>query len=119
MREIIVLDVNPADGGYIAVNCVFWFQVPAGSIVPLPSFQSVVNSNIAGVQQVQPAELQGLMAGTIVEEQYQFRYPNTFSVAQIKAELQTAWATRNTYRGTLPSRVANYGLSWDGTTWSS
>jgi hypothetical protein len=119
MREIIVLEVNVADGGNISINFVFWFPVLVNARVPIPNIVTAVNAVLAGGQAVTTTEFQDLQSGAVVEEYYTRSFPNNYTTAQIKSELQAAWTTRKSYRDTLPNKISNYGLSWDGTVWSS
>lgn len=117
MREIIVLETNPADGGYITVNTLFWFAVPAAQQVPNPGYASAFKT--IGTAGPTAQETSDLQSGAMVEEWFQFRFPNTYTAAQIKAELQAAYATRQSFRATLPNKIQWYGVSWDGAAWSA
>lgn len=118
-RQIIVLDTNPADGGNITVKVVFWYQIPQGRQIPKPSFQSAVDNSLAGAGAVNATEIAALQNGAMLEEVFLRTFPNTYTSAQIKAELQSFWATRNTYVQGLPNPIAFYGVSFDGTAWSA
>lgn len=120
MREIILLEVNPADGGQIRVNAVFWFAItdPAAQIKQ-SSFASAVNANQAGAAAPTQAELGALQSGAVREEWKSFVFPNTYTAAQIKADLQSHYASRQSYLASLPAVEQWYGVSWDGTNWTA
>jgi hypothetical protein len=109
-RQIIVLETNPADGGFITVNCIFWFA--QATPVPQPNFVSQFKTPTA-------AEATALQDGTVAEEFHTFKYAKTQTRAQIEGALALAYADRKTYRDSQPNVNANYGRSWDGTAWTN
>jgi hypothetical protein len=109
-RQIIVLETNPADGGMITINSVFWFpQAPA---IPSPGFVSRFKTPTT-------AEATALQDGSVVEEYKSMQFAKSLSATSLKALLVAAWTDRKAYRDSQPNVNANYGLSYDGTAWSA
>lgn len=112
MKQIIILETNPASGGLIAINAVFWFPVTSGREIPIASATSFY-------KQASASEITALQNGTVIEE---FRpaisFPNSFTTAQIQGSLAATWTARKAYLDTLPNPIAVYGKFWDGTTWT-
>jgi hypothetical protein len=118
-RQIIVLDTNIADGGYITCKVVFWIPVAVSRRIPKLTFQSAIDNTLAGSQQVTASESDDLKSGAVLEEIGLYRFPNSYTTAQIKTELQAAYTSRAAYVASLPNPIAFYGVSWDGAAWSS
>lgn len=119
-REIILLEVNPADGGQIRVNCVFWFAITNVLAQAVKSnVVSAVNAAQAGASAPSGAELSALQSGAVLEEWKSFVFPNSYTSAQIKAELQSHYTARQSYIASLPAVEQWYGVSWDGAAWTA
>lgn len=112
-KQIIALETNPSDGGYISISTAMWFPVAAGKEVPVPT---LTKSAWTGAS---PAEIQALQAGTMKEEVNTFRFPSSYTAAQIKAELQASYVTRLAYLNSLPFQGQYYGVFFDGSVWSA
>jgi hypothetical protein len=109
-RQIIVLETNPAAGGMITINAVFWFpQTPA---IPNPSFVSRFKTPT-------PTEATALQDGTVIEEFKSMEFAKSLSATSLKALLVAAWTDRKAYRDSQPNVNQNYGLSYDGAAWSA
>lgn len=115
-RQIIVLETNPSDGGYISLNYVFWFAVPVGHEVTKPQFVSQAKGSAAP----NAAELTALQNGTVLEFYRSQSFSNTFTAAQIKAELQAEFASQQAYINSLPNINQYYGVFFDSVNgWSA
>lgn len=114
MRQIIVLETNPADGGSFAIRAAFWFSVPAGKQIAQPNFASAVRAPAAPLTQ----ELTDLQSGAVVEEVRDFAFPASATATAIKASLVSAYVDRKAYRDAQPFVGQYYGVSWDGAAWS-
>lgn len=109
-RQIIILETNPADGGQISVNCVFWFPVTAGQEIPKAGFVSAFKTPTS-------QEATDLQAGKILEEYHNYVFPSGTSAASVKSSLVAYYSARGTYRATLPNQGQFYGTAYDGTAW--
>jgi hypothetical protein len=112
-KQIIALETNPSDGGYISLTIAMWFPVPAGREVTVPSLTKSAWTGASA------AEIQALQLGTVKEEVNTFRFPSSYSAAQIKAELQASYTARLAYLNSLPFQGQYYGVFFDGTVWSA
>lgn len=113
-RQIIVMNVNPSDGGHISVTAAFWFAA-VGTAVANPTFASAVSPAIAGGQAPTASELSNLRSGAWVEQVLAYQFPTSYSEDQIKAFLVAVFASIDAWRKSQPSPVAFYGLSYDPT----
>jgi hypothetical protein len=109
-RQIIILETNPADGGQISVNCVFWFPVPAGQEIVKPNFVSAFKTPTT-------TEQTALQNGTVIEELHIYEFPTGTSAASVKANLVAFYNARVSYRASLPNVGQFYGTAYDGTAW--
>lgn len=112
-KQVITLETNPSDGGAIIVNVAMWFPVTAGKEVPIPSLTKSTWSGASA------AEIQALQLGQVKEEVQVLRFPSSFTTAQIKAALVSAYNDRKTYLASLPFQGQFYGVFFDGTVWSA
>lgn len=121
--RIVILDINSLTPGLVTVRAVFWFDQQAG--YPLPGFVSAYqNLNVKF-----PAVLTALQAGTMVEEQYVFTFPQDWVAtfwANVENHIFSAWQDRNNWRlgifpVALPAAGAKYEVFYDTTlnAWSA
>ena len=125
MRKIIVLDAKrltvPSTGidaaqpaeEKIAIRCIFWLSVPAGTEAPITDTQATPTRFSAATQ----AERDALLSGMIVEEEHGQQFPNDSTPAQIRQALVAAYEARVAALAT-PVRTTLrlfIGASYDGT----
>lgn len=111
-KQIIVQSVSPQVGGETMVNVVFWFPVASGKEYPRPNAGSVYPG-------AQAAEITAIQAGSVIEESRSYIIPSNYTKAQAEAFLLAAFNSRQTYLGTRPAVGEFYGVSYDGSAWSS
>lgn len=113
-KQIVVLETNPADGGFINIRCCFWFPVTVGQELPRPDLVASAWKAAA------PGDLSALQAGTILEEVNSYRYPSSFTAANIKTELVAAYNARKAYLLSIPFQGQYYGVFFDSVAgWSA
>lgn len=112
-KQIIILETNPQDGGYLSVRFAMWFPVAAGKEVPRPEITS------SAWKQALTADITALQVGSVIEEVNNVRFANTQTAAQIKTALVAQYGSRKTYLDALPFVGQYYGTFYDGTAWSS
>ena len=110
-KEIIILDVNRGPGGDLDLRSIFWFPVVTGREVPRPAAASAYTGATA-------AEIALIQSGAVIEEVLEFQVPQGTTPAQVKAELESRYATRAANLAALPNPNQYYGIYWDGTNWS-
>jgi hypothetical protein len=111
-KQIIVLDTLGNDGGTLAVTAVFWFPVTSGQESPKPTLTASAWTGASA------PEITALQLGTVIEEVQQYRFPNSYTLNQIKTELVSLYAARKVYLDALPFKGQYYGRSYDGTSWT-
>ncbi len=117
MRQIIALETNPNTGGTNNVRAVLWFPISLASArVPKAGFTSAAAGVPGGLTQT---ELDALADGSVLEEVVSIPYATTTTTAAIKADLIKRWTDRKDYIATVAPTRQFYGVSYDGTTWSS
>jgi hypothetical protein len=113
-KQVIVLESNPADGGFINIRAAMWYPVTAGQEVPIPT---LTKSAWAAASAQEVSDLQ---AGRVIEEVNAYKFPNSYSTATIKTELQSIYNARKAYLATVPFQGQYYGVFWDSVTgWSA
>ncbi len=96
MKQIIILDTTPSDGGKVRVRAVFWFPVPAENALPLPNLsQSIWNG-------ASPDEIAELQAGTVIEEVETQLFPTAATVEQVQDMLVSLYAARSAFLAQVP-----------------
>src|SRR5689334_15193729 len=110
-KQIIVLETNPADGGFISVRCAFWYHVPAGKEWP-------ITGRVSAWRGATAADNQALAGGQDIEEVKTYSYPSTTATATIKASLVNNYASWNAYQTSKPFPGQFYGVYFDSSnTW--
>lgn len=112
-KQIVILETNPADGGFNTIRAVFWFAVPVNRRVPVPNAQSLWTGASAG-------EVADLQSGAVLEERHDIRVPSSFTVAEQKNALNKAYTDRLTFLGAQPFKLQFAGVFFDSATgWSA
>lgn len=111
MKEIIILDQQPRDGGISQLNVLFWFPVT-------PSREIAVPGGASRYRDVTDVENGAIAAGSVVEEYFSHIIPVGTTAAQVKAQLQAIYANRKAAFDARPNPNQFYGTSWDGTVWA-
>lgn len=106
-KEVIVLETNQNDGGFITIRAVFWIPVTSGQEQPI---QSLAASAWSGAS---AAEIGALQQGTVLEEVRTFVFPSTMATADVQKLLQTGWNSRAAYLATVPPKGQYYGVYFD------
>lgn len=112
MKQIIILETNPSEGGLITIRVAFWLPVPAGAEVPIPSLAQ------GAFKDISPEELALLQSGAILEEVRQFTFPQSLNVDDVHKILQIAFNDRAEYLASIPRKGQYYGAFFDGNGWS-
>ena len=110
-KQIIVLDTLPGDGGRNMVRAAFWFPIQAGKRIPI----SGATSSWTGAS---GQELTALADGSVVEEVVSMPFAASYTAAQIRAALLTAWTDRKAWKDAQPFSGQYYGVYYDGS-WSA
>ena len=114
MKQIIVLE-SEAKGTDRYVRFAFWF--------PVPSATQAFYANpalLSAHKQILPAELAALQSGQVVEVVNQFMIPTGWGKPEIKTELMAEYTQQATaFAAAVSSPYVNYGIVYDGTTWSA
>lgn len=109
--RIIALD-KLADAGRTGWRLVFWYDVPAARqqfFTQDPTFLSAwIGAN--------PTDLTALRSGEVFEEIVTYSPDVVQNVAAIEAGAAALWIARNAAFQTA-NPWANYGTTWDGSTW--
>lgn len=111
-KQIIALEKNLDQVGFVNIRVAFWLPVASGREVPRPGASSAYRS-------ISTAELDALKAGTIIEEVYLENYPPAMSTTAIKADLLSRYGIRATAILNLPDPNQYYGIFYDGSVWSA
>lgn len=112
-KEVVVLRTFLGPGGDRNVNFLLWLSVPAGSEIPIPGG----TSDWAGAS---AAENTAIANGQILEEVYSTQYPQTMTVAQIKADLVSRYNARQAQVTARPNPNQFYGVFFDSVSgWSA
>ena len=110
-KQIIVLALDPNQGGVIRIGVVFWFAVPLARRVPTGNLNSAYTAATS-------QELSDISNGVILEEFYRFMFPRSYSKAQIQTIMESFYADRLAWLAAQPFSGQHFGLTWDGTNWS-
>lgn len=112
-KQIIVLETNPADGGFNNLKVVFWFAIPSNRRVPIPSKVSVWEG--ASI-----AETTALQDGSVLEEIHNIKVPASYTGTEQKAVLNKAFTDRAAYLAAQPFKLQFAGVFFDSVTgWSA
>lgn len=111
MKQIIILETNPSEGGLITIRVAFWLPVPPGQEVPIPSLAQGAWKDIS------PEELLELQNGSIIEEVRSFTFPKSLDVGDVHKILQVAFNDRAEYLASIPRKGQYYGTYFDGNGW--
>jgi hypothetical protein len=118
-RQITVLETVKASDGVTNVRCVFWYNITSvNARVPKPQFVSAL-LDVSSPNNVTPAEQTLLESGQTREELVNITLAASTNVAQAKLELQRRYTDRAAAVAAEPATRALYGLTFDGTVWSS
>jgi hypothetical protein len=112
MKQIIILETNPSEGGLISIRVSFWLPVPDGQAAPLPQLAA------AAWRGASDEEIAALQAGTIVEEVRTFIFPVSLGEGDVHKILQIAYTDRLEYLQKLPPKGQYYGAFFDGAQWT-
>ena len=113
-KEVIVLTVTADTFGQTVVNYLLWLPVPNGQQIALGTN---VQSAWIGASS---AENVAIQQGTVIEEAYQVKYPNTYSEVTIEADLVARYASRLAVFQARVNPLAFYGIYYDSATgWSA
>ena len=111
MKQIIVLVLNPNQGGIVSIDTLFWFSVPIGRRIPLDAANSPFTKAL-------PEELNAINDGSVLQEQHAFALPASYTEVQLAAILQRFYADRGAWLAAQTSQGQYFGLTWDGTAWT-
>lgn len=118
-RQITVLETVKASDGVTTVRGVFWFPIATvAARVPRPQFVSALIS-VPAPNNVTAAEQATLESGATREEVFSITIAASTTLAQAKADLQRRYTDRASAVALEPATRAMYGLTFDGTNWSS
>lgn len=111
-KQVIVLETNASDGGFITVRAAMWFPL-TNPIAQAPSLESAWPGR-------SQAEVDALRAGTVKEEVRQFQFPTGTSTAAMKTQLQADYTARATWLAAQPPMGQYFGVFFDSATgWSA
>ena len=110
-NRIIILNLNPSVGGEIRLNVAFWYLIPVNRRVVVGSIQSAWSGATS-------QNLTDIGNGSILEDTHRYTFPVSYTKAQIQTILETFYNDRKTYLISLPFQGQNFGVIWDGTTWT-
>lgn len=115
MKQIIVLDTNPSEGGLVTIRAVFWLPVASGSEIPQPGLAGSVWKGASA------AEIVALQVGTFVEEVRSFLFPNAagYTTADMQKFLFLVYTSRSNYILAQPARGQYYGAFLDNNVWNA
>ena len=118
-RQITVLETRKAGDGRTAINGVFWFAIPnANARIPRPQYVSAL-LDVPSPQNVTAAEQAQLESGAVREETFAVDLAASTTLPQAKADLQRRFADRALAVAAEPATRQFYGMTFDGTAWSS
>lgn len=114
MKQIIVLETNPADGGQNTLKVVFWYAIAANRQIARPDISASAWSGASA------AEVQALKDGTVQEEVRFISVPASSTTAEIKATVNKAYTDRAAYLSAQPFKLQYAGVFFDSVTgWSA
>lgn len=118
-RQITVLETVKASDGVTSVRGVFWYPIAnVNARVPRPQFVSAIIS-VTGSTAITAPEQAQLETGEVREEVFSITLAASTNVSQAKLELQRRFTDRAAAVALEPATRALYGLTFDGTNWSS
>lgn len=112
-KEVIVLETNTGDGGFLILRTAFWLAVAPGQEVPL----SALGPTPTVWKGASPEEIAAIQAGQIVEEVRTFIFGQSLGIDDIHKLIQIAYADRVEYLAALPPKGQYYGSYFDGAQW--
>ncbi len=111
-KQVIVLDTNASDGGFISIRVALWFPM-TNPIVQSGTLDSVWPGR-------SQAEVDALRAGTVKEEVRIFQFPIATAGAVIKSALQADYTARAAFLAAQPPVGQFFGVFFDSVTgWSA
>jgi hypothetical protein len=118
-RQITVLETKPGGDGQTVINGVFWYTISnVLARVPRPQFVSALLS-VTGPTAITVAEQAQLESGEVKEEVFSITIAASTTLAQAKADLQRRYTDKAAKVAVEPATRQFYGLTFDGTSWSS
>jgi hypothetical protein len=110
-KQIIALNLAPTTTGEVDVMTAFWYPVTAGNEFPQSASASQFSRSVAD-------ENTAISTGRLIEEVNSFRFPSSYTGAQMEAFLQVMYTAKLAARNAVPSAGQFYGFFFDGTAWS-
>lgn len=119
MRQITILDAQPADGGRVTVRSVFWLPVPGGFESPKQNQQSVIpRDDVLPQGGVTLDEIAAIQKGVVVEEQRTDQFPVSLGVEQVKSFLEAEYQDRATFFAAVPFKGSLFGATFVDGAWT-
>lgn len=112
MKQVIILETNPSEGGLISIRTAFWLPVPSGQEVPIPALAQAAWKNATD------EELAALQKGEIIEEVRTFVFPVSLGVGDVQKILMIAYSDRAEYLASVPNKGQYYGAFLQDGTWT-
>lgn len=110
-KQIVALNLTSTTTGEIDVSVAFWYPVASGNEFAQSSSSSQFSRAVSD-------ENTALSTGRVIEEVNTWRFPSSYTGAQMEAFLQLVYTAKLAARNAVPATGQFYGFFFDGTAWS-